>query len=158
MPICKECNCSFPQKKWVDKKYLDLRRRVYCLDCSPFGLRKKCGPKPKPKNNEPKFCTKCGRKHTSKNNLVCSTCRCAKLRNNNKNKCLEIKGNKCQKCGYDKCKKALSFHHRDPKEKNFNLSSVWHMNWELLEKEFQKCDLLCLNCHAEEYERLEKEK
>lgn len=29
---------------------------------------------------------------------------------------------KCVKCGYDKCEDALEFHHKDPKEKDFNIS------------------------------------
>ena len=32
-----------------------------------------------------------------------------------------IKGGSCEKCGYNKCSRCLSFHHRDPKNKSFQL-------------------------------------
>lgn len=70
-----------------------------------------------------------------------------------KHKLIEYKGGKCQKCGYNKCEGALQFHHRDPKEKEFQISQVnlnettFSLN-KILE-EVDKCDLLCSNCHAE---------
>lgn len=60
-------------------------------------------------------------------------------------------GGKCSKCGYDKNIAALEFHHKDPKEKEFQLD-VRHfsnVNIEKLNKELDKCDLLCSNCHRE---------
>jgi len=59
-------------------------------------------------------------------------------------------GGKCKRCGYDKCLEALEFHHRDPSEKEFNVSSKGHCrSWERVKKEIEKCDLLCANCHRE---------
>ena len=60
------------------------------------------------------------------------------------------RGGKCSKCGYDKCLEALSFHHRDPKEKD----PKWNKGWQLekLKVELDKCDLLCFNCHAETHQ------
>lgn len=60
-------------------------------------------------------------------------------------------GGKCQICGYDKCPSALVFHHRDPKQKKFNISRFKKKsveNYEFL-RELEKCVLLCANCHAE---------
>jgi hypothetical protein len=38
---------------------------------------------------------------------------------------VEYKGGKCQKCGYDKCERALTFHHRNPDENGMRaLSSI----------------------------------
>jgi hypothetical protein len=37
-------------------------------------------------------------------------------------KLVEYKGQKCEICGYDKCIQALTFHHKDPNEKDFNIS------------------------------------
>ena len=60
------------------------------------------------------------------------------------------KGGKCAKCGYDKCQRALSFHHINPKEKDFDLSSKGlTRSWERIKKEIDKCVLLCANCHME---------
>jgi|SRR5688572_1122476 len=60
----------------------------------------------------------------------------------------------CMRCGYNKCKRALSFHHIDPSQKSFGLNIVSFLNRrkipiELLEKEIDKCVCLCLNCHHE---------
>ncbi len=44
----------------------------------------------------------------------------------------------------------LQFHHRDPKQKAFNVSH-WIRNGvslETLKAEIAKCDVLCANCHA----------
>lgn len=56
-------------------------------------------------------------------------------------------GGKCQGCGYDKCVAALDFHHRDPRQKDFEISSK--MSWEAIEQELPKVVLLCSNCHRE---------
>ena len=66
---------------------------------------------------------------------------------------VESLGGKCEKCGYDKCIAALDFHHKDPTEKDFNISKVYpskNMMPKLLE-EVSKCMLLCANCHREEH-------
>lgn len=69
---------------------------------------------------------------------------------------INIKGGKCQKCGYNKCRAALSFHHRDPSTKKFGISSWRHVKWDDVKQEIEKCDLLCSNCHME-IEHLELE-
>ena len=57
---------------------------------------------------------------------------------------------KCMKCGYSRCKDALHWHHVWPKEKSFGLSmSVMHHAIEKLQREINKCVLLCGNCHSE---------
>ena len=62
----------------------------------------------------------------------------------------EYKGNKCAVCGYNKCQRALSFHHLDPKLKDFGLSAKGlTRSWEKIQKEINKCILLCSNCHME---------
>jgi hypothetical protein len=66
-----------------------------------------------------------------------------------KYKLVEYKGGKCQSCGYNKNQNALSFHHLDPKQKDFEISGKHCLSLERLKKEADKCALLCLNCHAE---------
>jgi hypothetical protein len=58
-------------------------------------------------------------------------------------------GSKCSRCGYDKCVRALSFHHREPEKKLFSISHPNPKRWEIVKAELDKCDLLCSNCHAE---------
>jgi ActR/RegA family two-component response regulator len=66
-----------------------------------------------------------------------------------KKRAIEYKGGKCSICGYDKCKQALEFHHRDDTEKEFNISGLHSIRWERIQRELDKCDLLCANCHRE---------
>lgn len=66
---------------------------------------------------------------------------------------IQKRGGKCEKCGYNKNISALEFHHLDPNKKEFTLDSrnlERHSDEEIL-KEFDKCVLLCANCHAEHH-------
>ncbi|KKL48936.1 hypothetical protein LCGC14_2320510, partial [marine sediment metagenome] len=66
-----------------------------------------------------------------------------------KQKLIEYKGSRCQRCGYDKkIPSVYDFHHRDPRKKDFGIGSYKVLNFEKLKKEADKCDLLCKNCHA----------
>ena len=70
-------------------------------------------------------------------------------RNRLKEKLVEYKGGKCEICGYDKCIEALEFHHLNPEEKDFSISSYSTLSFENLKKEVDKCILVCANCHRE---------
>lgn len=60
-------------------------------------------------------------------------------------------GGKCENCGYDKNISAFHFHHKDPKLKEFQLDmrQMSNKSFDDLEKEINKCSLLCSNCHME---------
>lgn len=63
---------------------------------------------------------------------------------------IEHAGGKCTRCGYNKYPEVLEFHHRNPLEKDFNVSSKGHSrSWDRVKREIGKCDLLCSNCHRE---------
>ena len=63
---------------------------------------------------------------------------------------LEAFGNKCGICGYNKCPQALEFHHLDPGEKDFSMStSGVTRSWVSTVPELRKCVCLCSNCHKE---------
>jgi len=67
-------------------------------------------------------------------------------------KLIECKGGKCIRCGYDKTTylRAFAFHHRDASQKDFGIGHVWgKYSWERLVQEADKCDLVCVRCHAE---------
>lgn len=70
---------------------------------------------------------------------------------------IDYKGGKCERCGYDKCMRALEFHHLNPNEKDFGLSRCLTKSILALKAEVDKCILLCSNCHAEEHQRLYEE-
>jgi IS30 family transposase len=74
-------------------------------------------------------------------------------RKDKKAKLVDYKGGCCQRCGYNKNIKALQFHHRNPKEKDFQISGT-SLSYEKLLKEVDKCDLLCANCHIEVHDEL----
>lgn len=67
---------------------------------------------------------------------------------------VEYKGGKCEICGYNKCEGALEFHHKNPQEKDIEISK-WNFNYNLdinmFLKEVDKCMLLCANCHREQH-------
>ena len=77
--------------------------------------------------------------------------------------CLEYKKTKdCTKCGLAKDRRALSFHHIRPseKDKKFKIFMGWPewVGWrpgqelhDRIKKELDKCVVLCKNCHAEEH-------
>lgn len=109
-----------------------------------------------------RFCLTCKKKLKGKQMLFCSRkCnnhnigRFKKVYDQSKNrgkerrkKLVELKGGKCEKCGYDKNLAVLCFHHRNPKEKSFTLNRCTQ-SWNKLIEELNKCDLLCANCHTE---------
>ena len=55
----------------------------------------------------------------------------------------------CEECGESHIA-TLTFHHKDPTQKEFNLSIsyVRKVGSEKLLKEIEKCRVLCFNCHA----------
>ena len=76
-------------------------------------------------------------------------------RKRTKQKLVDYKGGKCIECGYKKCIDALEFHHRNPNEKEFGISTKGTTrSYKKLIKEVDKCDLLCSNCHKEIHYKL----
>ncbi len=65
-----------------------------------------------------------------------------------KDKAIEYKGGKCEKCSYSSCKGAMDFHHPDPNGKDFAISNGSY-GWEKIRREIDKCILLCCRCHRE---------
>ncbi len=62
---------------------------------------------------------------------------------------ISIKGNRCEKCGYDRCVAALEFHH-DGEAKDGDLAHmIKNGSKQKALKEIEKCILLCANCHRE---------
>jgi hypothetical protein len=83
----------------------------------------------------------------------CSKCnieRVTKRRKEVKKRLVDALGGECYICGYKDYVGALAFHHLDPKEKEFGISSKGNTrSFERQLKELEKCKLVCLNCHAE---------
>jgi len=62
---------------------------------------------------------------------------------------LNLLGNKCSICSYNKNLAALCFHHLKDKQFKLDMRSLSNRTWESCLAEAQKCQLLCANCHAE---------
>jgi hypothetical protein len=58
-------------------------------------------------------------------------------------------GGRCAVCGYDRCIINLVFHHVDPSQKVFALSSSTTKALATYREEMRKCVLVCANCHGE---------
>jgi len=59
-------------------------------------------------------------------------------------------GGRCQICGYQRCRKALDFHHKDDSSKKFGISDKGYTrSWKAIKEEVEKFYLLCANCHRE---------
>ncbi|KKK68951.1 hypothetical protein LCGC14_2938920 [marine sediment metagenome] len=148
---CVNCGSEYDNHiKTLDGRHRTLSKRTVCYGCKPF---KPYGNKQKPpevlKENRRKY----REKHAVK--LAKAQSRYVEERRRKFRKlAADYKGGKCTKCGYNKCLDALEFHHRNPTEKEFNISSSYCLSWENIKRELDKCDLLCANCHREvEYVR-----
>ncbi len=81
--------------------------------------------------------------------LKCNVDAVQKRRRKVKEKAVAYKGGKCVKCGYNKCLRALGFHHVD-KNKEFGIGAKGYTrSWEKVKEELDKCILVCSNCHME---------
>lgn len=89
---------------------------------------------------------------------VCTNCMVNDRRIKLKIKMVEYKGGKCEICGYNKCMRALSFHHLNPSEKDFTVSGKHCRKWQAVKQELDKCQLLCMNCHAEVHEDIDNQR
>lgn len=151
MKICETCGQRIPPKLMVNGKLRKTSgKRVLCYDCSPFQERKERDQFGKIHN----ICEKCNKHyeyirkkgHTMK---LCGTCRIGQYRKNLAVKYKLENGGKCSICGYSKCLAALHFHHKNSKDKINIVSRLYNRKSEVINKEIEKCILICANCHAE---------
>jgi hypothetical protein len=153
MLICKKCNKPFSRYKTLKGGVQRGKARKHCIECRPFG-----GTLYKTSIGD-RNCVVCGRGYVynrKKGNTTtkCGNCICNLRRFVIKKKCIEYKGGKCEKCGYSKCLRALVFHHKDPKQKDFPIGGNHCRAWKFVESELDKCSLLCSNCHAEAHDKM----
>jgi len=64
-------------------------------------------------------------------------------------KAVEMMGNKCCRCGYDKNIAVLDFHHVNPNTKEMSWTKLRLQKWSRIVEELKKCILVCSNCHGE---------
>lgn len=71
-----------------------------------------------------------------------------------KRKAVAYLGGICQQCGLeDECINVYEFHHKNPAEKDFEISTKTRRLTlsAAVKKELDKCELLCSNCHRKKH-------
>lgn len=161
MRNCLKCQNHIPYSIVIEGKRRNLKSRIYCLTCSPFGnknTRKLHVQTTDSAGN--KICGHCKTSKSvkdfhKKNSQTTSWCkRCLHdyqmkrwiLR---KIEAIKILGGKCCGCGYNKNYAALEFHHKDPTQKDLDWTKNRQRSWDKVLAELNKCILLCANCHRE---------
>ena len=146
--ICKQCGESFTLKSGSNTK------RKHCYKCRSFGKNML-----QEHREGACICSVCNRPYhyeRSKGHTKtkCGSCLVNERRHEVKRRAVAYKGGKCEICGYDRCLRALVFHHRNPKEKDLSVSGNHCRKWSLLRAELGKCALLCCRCHTEVHDGL----
>jgi hypothetical protein len=161
--ICKKCGREFPTAVKIGGVWKNISKRVFCLECSPWGMHNtKDLTKIKTNTNDTeKECARCHKVFPITEFYICSDgarhswCRdcivkaIGERRIVRKKMAIEYLGGKCQKCGYDRNPAALEFHHRDGSEKEETINKLLRGSFKRVMEELDKCDLLCANCHRE---------
>lgn len=139
--ISKLCNTSQTNVRyWLKKFDLKLKRGPKGKKPKDFSFPRKCScgetdPK-KFYGNKTKVCAKCHGAYT--------------LAKGQENRLymLEKLGGHCINCGFDKFKSSLDIHHLDPNEKDVAFGTVRYWKRDKIDKELEKCVILCRNCHS----------
>ena len=164
---CIKCAKNFNGQIEFNGKIRYVYSRKLCFDCSPY-LGKKSNSsyfRWKRENKKSSWCSGCKKelplenfylkKSKEGNNRPQSLC---KICNNKRSRersssfkewAVDYKGGSCIRCGYTRCLDALQFHHRDPSQKDIDISKIKLWSKENVKKELDKCDIVCGNCHSE---------
>jgi ferric iron reductase protein FhuF len=107
-----------------------------CSDCKQLKSLDLFSPDRRRSDNKQSRCRPCGYSLKKEKRLE------------NKQKAVQYKGRKCNRCNlFFECLDVYDFHHRDPKQKEESLNKLMNSNWDKIVPELDKCDLLCSNCH-----------
>lgn len=146
MAICKECQKEIPTRLFTEKGWITVSNsRKYCFECSPRG-----GYHERMTHDDGGTCSSCGKSFLKRGKAtvgICPSCRVTAWRKRMKLKAITYKGGACVKCGFNKYTGSLEFHHLDPSQKDFGFSGIT-VSWTRMQKELDKCILVCANCHA----------
>lgn len=156
MRLCKNTNCTnnCPARLRIDGKIHNLSNRKYCFDCSPFGSNNRIKlENPGGRKGDLITCCLCAKEYIFRpqagmNTTTCIACLTRNRRIELKERMVSYKGGACSRCGYKACLRSLDFHHIDPSTKSFTVSN-YSGKWETIQKELDKCVLICKNCHGE---------
>ncbi len=148
--IAKELDCSKTNiRYWLRKYGLNTNFTTLNFDLKDLHNGRNCKICSNILNGSQKFfCSKECRIKNKNPNTVERQKRISKER---KLQLINMSGGRCEICGYNKNYSALQFHHLNPLNKTFNIDSRMLSNtkWDSIIKEWEKCQLLCANCHFE---------
>ena len=119
---CKTCGETKPIEEFPRHKESKGGRRIVCKPC--------CYVK---------------QKEWLVNNKERTRERYRKAHRDKKRKAVEKFGGKCNNCGGEFHQSVFEFHHLDPAQKDFSPANA--SSWKKMERELDKCVMLCANCH-----------
>lgn len=158
MRSCKHDGCQnkIPATIKIDGKSRNLKNRIYCFECSPFGVH---NTRKVTEESKIYLCSLCNKTFNYKRGsgstkVFCASCQVTRSRQKRKLLAVEYKGGACSVCGYNKSMRALEFHHLDPSKKDFGFSDGTQKSWDVQKLELDKCILLCCRCHAEVHDKI----
>jgi hypothetical protein len=145
--LCRKCHTKIPIAVVIAGVKHNLQRRKFCLECSPFGLHNTMIEDPQaPRSIHTVF-----KREDARIAWQLSAAKAQERARQLKHELIMLAGGACARCGYHRYEGALEFHHTNPKEKLFCLSTnnLRITAREQILAEFAKCMLLCSNCHKE---------
>lgn len=94
----------------------------------------------------------CGQEYTPDPKYIdtrvkCNVCIKRTKARNVKRAAVKYLGGQCMHCQFRGHYVAFDFDHKDPSHKSFKISGHAILRWSELQKELDKCNLLCSNCH-----------
>ncbi len=90
----------------------------------------------------------------SRKRTVCHSCSVKVRRHRIKKAAVAYKGGCCNRCGFIGDIESYDFHHLE--DKKFIISNPNVKSWIAIQKELDKCELLCANCHRLEHREKSK--
>lgn len=60
---------------------------------------------------------------------------------------IDYLGGKCSGCGWQGPEIGYDIHHKNPEEKEIEISKISNKSWDFVKIELDKCELLCVLCH-----------
>lgn len=162
MKSCQICRGAIPATIVIEGVRRWLHSRKLCLQCSPWGEHNTVPASRYERQHEGvRKCIVCkdvkdlecftpiAKNRRSSRCRPCEAARVISLHRAVKDQAVQYKGGACAICGYSRYVGSLDFHHLDPSQKDFNISSNRYKFSTELKLELDKCVLLCRNCHAE---------
>lgn len=122
-----------------------------CCRCYKTKPLEEFGPDKRARDSHQSACRSCvsdRAKDLHNKNIVSRKALAKKHRDRKTQKLYDYKTEKgCRFCGFKDHGSALDFHHPNPDMKEFNVGNIRRRAWSKIQKEIDKCWVVCANCH-----------